>query len=99
MLEILERSIEKSPINPEIELGGYKYYSVDQVARILGVQKYHIVNIVRDPESGLNGRKIGPVYVIDANQFNEWVKTGKFDKQEYTVTDKVKTRRNRYSEV
>ena len=64
---------------PDIQVGGHHYYSVHQLALALGVPAYQIINRVRDPESGLTGRKVGRVYLIDAVDFNEWIKTGKFE--------------------
>ena len=83
---IVQNRLDKDPQEPEVTIGDHQYFTADQIAKLIGVARYHIINLVR--KYGLSGRRIGTVYLIDSNDFNEWVKAGKFEKQPYTKNDR-----------
>lgn len=58
-------------------LGGREYYTLRQLAEAFGVPEHHFKRRVRNQEFG--GRKIGTAYVVDAEEFNNWVKSGRFE--------------------
>jgi hypothetical protein len=45
----------------------------------LGVPAYQVIDAVRDPASGLCGRKVGKVWIVAAEEFRRWVASGRFD--------------------
>jgi excisionase family DNA binding protein len=77
----LEKPTENSQAAVPIVVGEFSYLTADDVAKALGIARYHIVNAVR--KSGLHGRKVGTQYLIDAKDFNDWIRSGNFEKQNY----------------
>lgn len=69
-------------IIPEVVIGDHSYFTADSISDAFGLARYHIVNAVRAGQ--LHGRKLGTQYVLDANEFNEWIRSGAFEKQTYT---------------
>jgi hypothetical protein len=64
---------------PTIVVGNHAYYTAHQLALVLGVPAYQVVDAVRDPASGLCGRKVGKQWIVAAEEFRRWVASGKFD--------------------
>lgn len=69
--------VEELPA-PGVSIGGFEYFTVQQICAAIGCADYVLKNIVRDPNSGLGGQKFGTVWLISAQQFHEFVKGGKF---------------------
>jgi len=54
------------------------FYSTHQLALAFGTPELHWRRIVRDPESGLGGQKIGVQYFVSADNVKAWIEAGNF---------------------
>lgn len=61
---------------PGVKIGDHTYYNVVELAEMIGVPLWHMFRAIR--ERDLKGRKLGKVYLVDAEDFNTWVREGNF---------------------
>lgn len=60
-----------------IRIGAHEYYSIADLAEVFNVPAAHFKRKVR--EGAFGGQKIGKVYVVSADEFNEWIRSGSFE--------------------
>jgi excisionase family DNA binding protein len=70
-------NLEGDDVSPTVELPPKQYYTVADLAHKLGVPSHHIVRLVRTGK--LHGQKVGTAYIISADEFDSWVKSGNFE--------------------